>query len=347
MAIRSTSGRYLAALGTLGLSSALAFAQFPPPPGAQPPTVAQPPLGQPPKLPTPSPLQPVQQVSGSETIKPAAIVNGEPVTLTDLSALINARPPAVPLTEAQRREVRKAALDLLVDDLLMRQFLRKNAPPVNGADIEKEITQLKEVLAKDKKTVTEFLREGQQTEEQLRADIAARLQWKNYLVARFTEAQLKNYYETNKVFFDKVFVHASHILVKASPDRAERQKANEKMEIIRQEILTGKIKFEEAARKYSDCPSKEKGGDIGPFPLKFVVVEPFAKTAFSMQTNEISGIVSTEFGLHLIKVTKRTEPEPTTFESSRDTVREVYAQDLELYQQILAEQRKTADIKMP
>jgi parvulin-like peptidyl-prolyl isomerase len=278
--------------------------------------------------------------------KPAAVVNGEPIAASEIKALLDARPPAVPLTEAQKKELRQAAVDMLIDDMLMRQFLRKNAPPANPAEVEKEMTELKEVLTKQKKSLADFLREGQQTEEQLRADIAARVQWKGYLVARFPDADLKSYYDNNKVFFDKVFVQASHILVKASQDINERKKAREKLEYLRQEILTGKLAFEDAARKYSDCPSKDKGGDIGPFPYKFVVVEPFARTAFAMKVNEISGVVATDFGMHLIKVTKRDEGEPTTFDAVRETVREVYAQDMELYQRILAEQRKNAKIEV-
>ena len=106
--------------------------------------------------------------------------------------------------------------------------------------------------------------------------------------------------------------------------------------------MSGKLDFAEAARKYSDCPSKEKGGDIGTFPYKFVVVEPFAKAAFAMKKGDISGIVVTDFGLHLIKVTDRTQSETTTYESAKDSVREIMAQDMDLYQTILAEQRKAA-----
>jgi parvulin-like peptidyl-prolyl isomerase len=54
----------------------------------------------------------------------------------------------------------------------------------------------------------------------------------------------------------------------------------------------------------------------------------------------------TDFGLHLIKVTDRTQGETTTFESVRDAVRDVIAQDMELYQHILAEQRKGAKIEV-
>src|SRR5207253_8677424 len=136
--------------------------------------------------------------------------------------------------------------------------------------------------------------------------------------------------EANKVLFDKVFVRASHILVKIGPTApaAEKQNARAKLETVRQEIVAGKLDFAEAAKKYSDCPSKDKGGDIGPFPYKFVVVEPFAKAAFAMKKGDVSDIVATDFGLHLIKVTDRTQNETTSFESVKESVRDVMAQDM-------------------
>src|SRR5262249_11997200 len=180
-------------------------------------------------------------------------------------------------------------------------------------------------------------------------DIVARLQWKNYLTARFPDdAQLKSYYGANKPFFDKVFVRASHILVKVSSNAtpAEKQTARNKLDTLRQEILTGKIKFDEAASKYSDCPSKEKGGDIGAFPFKFVVVEPFARAAFALKKDEVSDVVTTEFGFHLIKTTERMPGEASHFESLRETIREVMATELDLYNQVIAEQRKVAKIEV-
>src|SRR5574341_75276 len=78
-----------------------------------------------------------QGVTGQE--KPAAIVNGEAIPMAEVKAILDVRPlPLVP-NEAQKREMRQAALDMLIEDVLMRQFLRKNAPPPNPADIEKEL----------------------------------------------------------------------------------------------------------------------------------------------------------------------------------------------------------------
>lgn len=280
--------------------------------------------------------------------KVAAVVNGESIPMSEVQAVLEQRPNPVPLSAAQQKELRQAALDALIDDLLMRQFLKQHGGQVQQADFNKEITELQDVLKKQNKTLADFLRESKQTEDQLRQDIVARLQWKNYLRARYPEKDIGAYYQANKVFFDRIMVRASHILVKvpSTASASERQTARAKLETLRNEILAGKIAFTDAAKKYSDCPSKEKGGDIGPFPYKFVVVEPFAKAAFAVKKNELTDIVTTDFGFHIIWVTDRTAGEPSNFEAIRDGIREVMAQEHELYPRILAEQRKNAKIQV-
>jgi parvulin-like peptidyl-prolyl isomerase len=203
---------------------------------------------------------------------------------------------------------------------------------------------LVKALEQNKQTLAAFLQESGQTEQQLRADIAARVQWKNFISGRLTDADVKKYYDTNKPFFDKVMVKASHILLKVAPNSTQndRQMVYNRLFAIRQEVLNGKIKFEDAAKKFSDCPSKENGGDIGVFPYKFAVAEPFARAAFSLRVGDVSEIVATEFGYHIIKVTDRSPGEPSNFEKLKDSVKEVLA--TEYYQQIIAEQRKTAQI---
>ena len=286
---------------------------------------------------------------GQTPEKPAAVVNGDPISVGEVKAVLEARPSPVPLPAAQQRELRQAALDMLIDDLLMRQFLRKHGGQVQAAEIQKEIDDLQAILKKDGKNVEQILRDGKQTVEQFRADIAARVQWRNYLRSRLSDQEIKTYYDANKVFFDKVFVRASHILVKVqgNSSAAEKQAAREKLTTLRQDILGGKTTFEEAAKKYSECPaSKVKGGDIGPFPYKFAVVEPFAKAAYNAKVGEITEIVTSDFGLHLIKVTERTPGEASNFDSLKDRIREVYAQEQEWYQRILSDQKKSGKIEV-
>jgi parvulin-like peptidyl-prolyl isomerase len=284
--------------------------------------------------------------------KPAAVVNGEAISMADVDTVLGQMaPPATPLTEAQKREQQLTAVQILVEQVLMRQFLNakaKVAPPAAAA-IDKEINDLKESLKKDEKskmTFEEFLKGSGQTEAQLRADIATQLQWKAYVLPKLTDAAVKAYYDANKVYFDKVLVRASHILIRLAPtaSQVERQAAHVKLATLRKEIVAGKVKFEDAARKYSDCPSKVNGGDIGPFPYKFAVLEPFARAAFAMKEGEISDVVATDFGLHLILVVSRDKGVPSDFSKIRDEVKEIYAR--EMYQEIVLQQRRTSTIEI-
>lgn len=99
-------------------------------------------------------------------------------------------------------------------------------------------------------------------------------------------------------------VQASHILIafegasRSSATRT-REEALELIESIENELSMNEITFEEAAGEYSDCPSSQVGGDLGPFSRS--VMDPsFEEAAFSIEPGEISGIVETPFGYHLI-----------------------------------------------
>ncbi|MDR2781217.1 MAG: peptidyl-prolyl cis-trans isomerase [Holosporaceae bacterium] len=98
----------------------------------------------------------------------------------------------------------------------------------------------------------------------------------------FTEAE-----EAHKV----TEVHAKHILVE-NEDQAKK---------IFQDIKSGKISFEDAAKESSICPSGQNGGDLGYFS-RGAMVKEFEDAAFSMNKDEISNPVKTAFGWHLIKV---------------------------------------------
>ncbi len=86
-------------------------------------------------------------------------------------------------------------------------------------------------------------------------------------------------------------VRASHILVGSEGEAVA----------ISKKLATGS-KFEELARQYSKCPSREKGGDLGFFGHGMMVKE-FEDAAFSMPVGQVSKPVKTQFGFHLIKVT--------------------------------------------
>ena len=108
---------------------------------------------------------------------------------------------------------------------------------------------------------------------------------------------------------DEERVGASHILVaykgarraRAEVTRTKRQ-AKERAEEARAKAVQGED-FAALAREYSDDPSASKGGSLGSF-AKNAMVKPFADAAFGLKVGEISKIVETEFGFHVIRRTQ-------------------------------------------
>lgn len=125
-----------------------------------------------------------------------------------------------------------------------------------------------------------------------------------------TDDEVQKYYEANgDTFKNEESITAKHILV----DNLE--KAN----MILKSIKDGMI-FEEAALKYSSCPSKEQGGNLGNFTRGRMVPE-FEKAAFDLEVGVISEPVKTQFGYHLIKVEKRDEASVKSFDEVKATIK--------------------------
>ena len=104
----------------------------------------------------------------------AATVNGETIAVAELDAALNVNLPAAPLTVGQRRQLRAALLNDLIDDKLVKQFLAKNGPKADPAEIDAQMTSLKARLVKENRTLADFLKETGRTEAQLRDDWAVR-----------------------------------------------------------------------------------------------------------------------------------------------------------------------------
>jgi len=95
-------------------------------------------------------------------------------------------------------------------------------------------------------------------------------------------------------------IRASHILV--STDTRKKDQALSETESLQKKIADG-ADFGDVARENSDCPSGSRGGDLGHFGRGAMVPE-FEEAAFALDVNEVSGIVETDFGYHLIMRTE-------------------------------------------
>ena len=184
-----------------------------------------------------------------------------------------------------------------------------------------------------------------------------------------SDEKLKESYDRDleRVYKKPEMVKASHILVKvdksAKPAKAESEegKTEDKEEVdpkkealdqinkILAEVKQPEADFAALAKKYSQCPSSEKGGDLGFFPREGAMVEPFAAAAFALKVGEISDVVESPFGYHIIKVTDKTPETVTSFEEAKGGIRfQLKEQEIQKYtRQYLGELKDAAKIVYP
>jgi peptidyl-prolyl cis-trans isomerase C len=279
--------------------------------------------------------------------KPVAVVNGESIARTELDAALKIRPQAlVSLSASQTRELQEQVLAMLIDETLMRQFLAKNIPPADPSEIDRQFKALVTSLKTNGKTFDDYCKETQQTERQVRVGIEVMLRWTAHVEKKISEADLQKYFADNKDFFEKVTVKCSHIVLRIPTDASSSDKAGaeKKLRELRQQIISGQMSFADAARKYSHCPSAPKGGNLGYIYRKWMVDEPFAKSAFALKVNEISEPVWTDSGIHLILVTDRKPAEPADFNKIRFEVRDCCSEEMRM--NLLSDLRKSAKVEI-
>jgi len=134
-----------------------------------------------------------------------------------------------------------------------------------------------------------------------------------------TDEESKTYYDTHpQSFVQPEQVRASHILIRVDADATEAQKteARKKITTIQQKLKKGED-FATLADNYSEDTTSKKGGDLGYFG-RGQMVEPFEKAAFSLKPSEISDIVETQYGYHLIKVVDKKPEAKLTYAAVKD-----------------------------
>lgn len=122
-------------------------------------------------------------------------------------------------------------------------------------------------------------------------------------------------------------VRASHILLAVDAGAAEEERAQKRLALtgLKDEIDKG-ADFARLAEERSDCPSKARGGDLGYF-TRGKMVKPFEDKAFEMKVGEVSGVVETPFGYHLIKVTDHQDPKQATLDDVKVQIEDLLNQE--------------------
>ena len=328
----------------------------PPPPTGVAPSVTPPPVG----LPAPPPPPKVERPTGV-----AATVNGQQIPEVAVYRALRQFPPTM------QEQARKEIISHLVENLLIDQYLTAIKVTVADADVEKLIGELKDELSKAKppKDYDKELEAMLLTKEEFRAEVVAQMKWEEFVKKQGSDAALKQLYDSSPDVFDGTMVRARHILLTPGNDPAKQREAADKLRGIKAAIEAeankvavalpptadatekARVKFVETERVFklfagndSVCPSKKDGGDLNFFPRAGAMVEPFAKAAFEMPVGQVSDVVATEFGFHLILVTARNPGKMKKFEDVKEDVRMLYA--MRLREAVIAQMKPKAQITL-
>jgi foldase protein PrsA len=254
-----------------------------------------------------------------------AKVNGSPILKSQLySALVKAGGTQT--------------LETMISEELVKQESDKANIQVTDADLEKELDQIKKSFSSDEQ-FTQALASYNMTLESLKADMHTQVQLRKLLEpqVKISDEEIKTYYDTNLESLKiPEQVRASHILV-ATKEEAEAVLAS----------LKGGADFATLAKeKSTDTASKEAGGDLD-FFSKGLMEEPFETAAFALKNGELSSVVETSHGFHVIKATGHKDAATPTLEEKKEEIRQTLSdqQISTLSQSWLQEKRSAASVE--
>ncbi|MDY6842636.1 MAG: peptidylprolyl isomerase [Thermodesulfobacteriota bacterium] len=250
-----------------------------------------------------------------------ALVNGSVLTQEDLRQEIeNIRQQFIrmgkPITDSQLPRLRREALENLINLELLYQESQKQAIEVKKKEVDTQLSKIKSQFPSEAK-FKEELEKLNLSEATLKSQIKRGMTVQKFVDEQFaqkitvSQKDMQEYYTKHPDFFkQQEQVRAQHILIKVDPGADESKKADayKQIEQINKKIQNGQD-FATLAKEFSQCPSSTKGGDLNYFG-RGQMVKPFEEAAFALKPNEVSNIVETRFGYHLIKVIDK-KPEMT------------------------------------
>jgi peptidyl-prolyl cis-trans isomerase C len=282
-----------------------------------------------------------------------AVVNGSVVTRADYDTELQmvqrqfarmGKPPS----DSQLWALKKEALEKLIERELLHQESQKKGFKVDDAELnerfqkrfpdEAMLKNLLNTMKLNEAALKSHFRVGMMIAKLIDKEFAQK--------ATVSDKETKDYYDNNPNFFKQPEgVWASHILIKVDPkaDKAQRAEALKKAEKIQERVKQGED-FAALAKESSQCPSSSQGGDLGYFGRGHMV-KPFEEAAFALKPGEVSDIVETRFGYHLIKVMDK-KPETTIlYKDAKDRIEQLLKnekvqKEVKLYVEKLKEDAK-------
>jgi peptidyl-prolyl cis-trans isomerase C len=259
-----------------------------------------------------------------------ATVNDQPIFMSDLTREMRmAYPRLDPKNKDAYLKARDDVLDSLINQELLYQEGKKDGLEVSDSDVNEQISKIKEGFPTPE-AFEQLLKAQNLTVKRFTTLVKHIMTMTNTIKTKVqplakpvTDKDIQDYYEANKDKFSAPEqVKVRHILIKVSPDATEQVKtdAKNKIQSILQEARNG-ADFSELAKKDSQCPSAQQGGDLGYF-TRGQMVKPFEDAAFALQPGQISDVVETEFGYHIIYLDDKKPSKQMEFDEVKDRIKE-------------------------
>jgi peptidyl-prolyl cis-trans isomerase C len=322
--------------------------------------------------------QPTEEPKDATPDKVAVTVNGHDIMESEVArvfeSLIRRQPRSQTLTEARkarmRAQQRPRLLNWLIENQLLDEAAAKAGITISQDEVVAKFNRAVDMMLKthgltreefDEQTRRQYGQSVDEVRTQQLADPTYRqavlqaklLEHRFPEELRISDEQIEKYYNDNreKVFQRPVQVRASHILIQTNASMTEEEKAaaRKKAEEVLVEAKKPGADFAALAREYSQCPSKRRGGDRGYFARSGPMPEAFAEAAFALKIGEISGVVETSQGYHIIQVTGRKEATNIPLDEVKDAIRELFKTRAfdGLRRRYVKELKKTARIVYP
>ncbi len=287
-----------------------------------------------------------------------AQVNGEIISMNDLD---NAAKQIIVQTGLLNKVdytdslIRNDALKLLINNTLLRQETDHHLIEVKDTEIERAIEQVKGTF-KSEDLFNRALQEENLTMKIFRENIVKDLKVQKLLEQKIVSelkevsiAAAREYYKKNPdQFTEPTNAWARHVLIKVKRDASdvEMNQAKEKANLVLQKAKAG-ADFATLARDYSEGPNAFKGGDLG-FFARGEMVKSFDEAVFKLQPGQISDVVRSELGFHVIKLEEYKDPESIPFKKVEDKIKAFLTQkeSNERFENYINQLKEKADIKI-
>ncbi|MDF1593161.1 MAG: peptidylprolyl isomerase [Desulfobacterales bacterium] len=268
----------------------------------------------------------------------AASVNGSIITMKQLDRELTQIQQRLAgqgktLTDSELAAIKKDLLESLINRELIYQESRRQKISAKESEVAEQFDGLKKRFPGE----TEFNQALQQmniSETEIKKQIRQELELKAFIDQNYSrkisipEPEVRAYYDSHPDFFKQPEkVRASHILIKVDPqaDNSQKGEARQQLEQIQQKLDAGED-FGALAKAFSQGPSSSRNGDLGYFGHG-QMVKPFEDAAFALKPGEVSGIVETNFGYHLIKIFDKKPEAMAAFDQAKGKIEQHLKQD--------------------